>query len=383
MRGTLVTGTTPKATAVTASDLKDSTSVSPFAAMNAGIDPASADCLCLRPGNPALHGRGALGRSRHTSSGSPARAAILGTGAENMAAPATQTPQQMVGAEALAAGLGSGRLFEPAPLALRSREDDTDAPLSLASERGSSRISGMAMFGGAMTAAGGYSAASQANSNLPLSAAAQTESDAGSDSLSAGFIDQADGPDSGAIRMAVTTDGGVGQIDRQWLARLTNASEGFTAGQQEMMSNAVRFFAAVAKDSAYHTASSGDGGDAGSQGASTMSASAGSSASAYEPELGRQITSTLSSFGSARTSAPAWTKADELTLLQTTASGSDVFISLSAPGNTAGSDPLFVAALDDSAGVTAAAVPEPSNFAMAAVAALLLAVGSIGTRKAS
>lgn len=402
VRGTLMTGTSPRAMAVTASDLKDSNSISPFAAMNAGLDPVSSDCLCLRPGNPALNGRGSLGRSRISSSsggGGASKQSVL-QAAAHAVEQVLSASEPVVGAEALDGTVRGSRFYEPAPFALASPEADHnsagEAQLSLASPRDSGRIAGASMFGGTGVGAfsgGGFGSSSQSNGAAPyLATAASGDPGASDTGLSLGVYEQAGSPDSGAIRMAVLDNGGLAPVERQWLARLDSDSQGYSAAQQEMMANSVRFYTALSKDA------SGDAaGEASSRSSDFGSSSAASSATAgftaqsatashaatFEPELAKQITATLADFSAARTSAPAASsKGAELALLQTTASGSDVLISLSAPGAAEG-DQLTIAALDDVSGVNAAAVPEPSNLAMALVAVALLAVGSLGTRKAS
>lgn len=401
VRGTLMTGTSPRAMAVTASDLKHSDSISPFAAMNAGLDPVSSDCLCLRPGNPALNGRGSLGRSRTNSSsgGGASKQSVLQAAAHALEQ-VLSASEPVVGAEALDGTVRGSRFYEPAPFALASPEADHnsagEAQLSLASPRDSGRIAGASMFGGSGfggLSGGGFGSSSQSTGAAPsLATAASSEDGAADPGLSLGVYEQAGSPDSGAIRMAVLDNGGLAPVERQWLARLDSDSQGYSAAQQEMMANSVRFYTALSKDA------SGDAaGEASSRSSDFGSSSAASSATAgftaqsatashaatFEPELAKQITATLADFSAARTSAPAASsKGAELALLQTTASGSDVLISLSAPGASEG-DQLTIAALDDVSGVNAAAVPEPSNLAMALVAVALLAVGSLGTRKAS
>lgn len=56
-----------RASLATARDLPPGQTATPFAALNAGLDPVSSECLCLRKGNPAINGRGSLGLSSRSS----------------------------------------------------------------------------------------------------------------------------------------------------------------------------------------------------------------------------------------------------------------------------------------------------------------------------
>jgi len=59
-----------RASLAAAHDLPPGQTATPFAALNAGLDPVSSECLCLKKGNPAINGQGSLGLPSHGGSAS-------------------------------------------------------------------------------------------------------------------------------------------------------------------------------------------------------------------------------------------------------------------------------------------------------------------------